>query len=46
VFTSGKPEIIDDAYADARFNQEVDRRTGYRTRNILCVPIRNKNRMR
>jgi adenylate cyclase len=44
VFTSGQAEIIPDAYADPRFNQEVDRRTGYRTRNILCVPIRNKNR--
>ena len=44
VFTSGQAEIIADAYADARFNQEVDRHTGYRTRNILCVPIRNKNR--
>jgi adenylate cyclase len=43
VFTSGTAEIIADAYADPRFNQEVDRRTGYHTRNILCVPIRNKN---
>jgi adenylate cyclase len=43
VFASGEAEIIADAYADPRFNQEVDRRTGYRTRNILCVPIRNKN---
>ena len=32
---------IDDAYADPRFNQEVDRRTGYRTRSILCGPIIN-----
>lgn len=43
VFTSGQAEIIPDAYLDARFNQDVDRRTGYRTRNILCVPIRNKH---
>jgi len=44
VFTSGEAEIITaDAYSNSRFNQEVDRRTGYRTRNILCVPIRNKN---
>ena len=32
VFTSGKPIIIHDAYADPRFNPEVDRKTGYRTR--------------
>ena len=44
VFTRGEAEIISDAYTDARFNQEVDRKTGYRTRNILCVPIRNKKR--
>jgi adenylate cyclase len=42
VFTSGQAEIIHDAYADPRFNQDVDRQTGYLTRNILCAPIRNK----
>jgi adenylate cyclase len=42
VFGSGVAEIIADAYQDKRFNQEVDRRTGYRTRNILCVPVRNR----
>ncbi|MBI5607683.1 MAG: GAF domain-containing protein [Deltaproteobacteria bacterium] len=30
-----------DAYADPRFNQDVDRSTGYRTRNLLAVPLRN-----
>jgi adenylate cyclase len=38
-FTAGAPINIPDAYADARFNQEVDRRTGYKTRNMLCMPI-------
>lgn len=42
VFGSGRGEIIPDAYADPRFNRSVDTETGYRTRNILCVPIRNK----
>jgi adenylate cyclase len=42
VFGSGVGEIVDDAYRDARFNPEVDRRTGYRTRNILCVPLCNR----
>lgn len=41
VFTSGRGEIIPDAYADTRFNRWVDTETGYRTRNLLCVPIRN-----
>ena len=44
VFTNDVGEIIPDAYADQRFNREVDSKTGYRTRNILCVPIRNKKR--
>uniref|UniRef100_A0A8C4Q4Y3 Phosphodiesterase n=2 Tax=Eptatretus burgeri TaxID=7764 RepID=A0A8C4Q4Y3_EPTBU len=30
---------IADAYADDRFNREVDLYTGYTTRNILCMPI-------
>ncbi len=43
VFKAERPEIIPDAYADARFNQEFDKKTGYRTRNILCAPIRAKD---
>lgn len=42
VFTMGRSEIVKNAYADPRFNREVDRNTGYRTRNILCAPIRSK----
>ena len=34
---------IPDAYADSRFNQAIDKRTGYRTRNILCAPLRNRS---
>ncbi len=30
---------VPDCYADPRFSQEVDRRTGYHTRNLLCVPL-------
>ncbi len=32
---------IPDAYADPRFNPEVDLRTGYRTRSVLCGPVKN-----
>jgi adenylate cyclase len=42
VFTTGRTETITDPYADARFNPEIDRRTGFTTRSILCVPITNK----
>ena len=30
---------IPDAYEDSRFNPEVDKKTGYRTRSIIAVPI-------
>jgi adenylate cyclase len=40
VFKSGEGLIIEDAYADDRFNQEIDRQTGFKTKNILCAPIR------
>ncbi len=39
VLTSGVVENIADPYADPRFNQAIDKQTGFRTRNILCVPI-------
>lgn len=42
VFRTGEPVIIPDAYADPRFNPAVDRKTGFRTRNIICAPIRNR----
>jgi len=32
---------IEDAYADSRFNLEVDRHTGYQTKSILCGPVKN-----
>ena len=40
VFQSGEGLIIEDAYADDRFNQEVDRQTGFKTKSILCAPIK------
>src|SRR6476620_1872995 len=40
VFTTGRGVIIADAYKDERFNPEVDKNTGYVTRNILGVPVR------
>ncbi|HEV2568953.1 adenylate/guanylate cyclase domain-containing protein [Sphingomonas sp.] len=43
VFTSGRAENIADPYADPRFDQSVDQKTGFRTRSILCQPIVNKH---
>jgi HD-GYP domain-containing protein (c-di-GMP phosphodiesterase class II) len=40
---SGESIIIDDAYMDERFNQDIDRQTGYRTKAILVIPILNND---
>jgi adenylate cyclase len=40
VFTTGQAAIVHDAYSDPRFNRSVDERTGFVTKNILCVPIK------
>ena len=39
-FSNNKGVIVDDAYKDDRFNKTIDMRTGYRTKNILCAPLR------
>ena len=41
VFTTGETINIPHAYADLRFNPEFDKQTGFFTRSILCVPVRN-----
>jgi len=41
VAQSGQTVNVEDAYADPRFSPDVDRRSGYRTRSILCVPMRD-----
>jgi phosphoserine phosphatase RsbU/P len=38
-FRSEKAINVPDAYADPRFNPEVDRKTGYVTRNMLTSPL-------
>jgi K+-sensing histidine kinase KdpD len=43
VAQTGESINIPDAYSDPRFNREVDQKTGYRTRNILCMAMRNKD---
>jgi len=42
VATTGEPVVIEDAYSDTRFNKKVDLETGFRTRDIMCVPIKSK----
>eukprot|EP01059_Diplonema_ambulator_P034667 TRINITY_DN7896_c0_g2_i1.p1 TRINITY_DN7896_c0_g2~~TRINITY_DN7896_c0_g2_i1.p1 ORF type:complete len:562 (+),score=93.94 TRINITY_DN7896_c0_g2_i1:27-1688(+) len=35
----GRSLIISDAYRSPHFNPDIDSRTGFKTRNMLCVPI-------
>ena len=46
VFITGETVNIEDAYLDPRFNQEVDRATGYRTQSILAIPVLGKKGQR
>ncbi len=41
VFRSGVGEIVNEAYADERFNQQVDLESGFVTRSLLCAPVKN-----
>jgi transcriptional regulator with GAF, ATPase, and Fis domain len=41
VIRGGKTIVVEDAYNSPLFYPEIDSQTGFRTRNILCVPIRN-----
>ena len=40
VFSNKEGAIILDAYKDDRFDKSVDMRTGYRTKSILCAPLK------
>ena len=39
VAKTGETVSIPDAYKDARFNKEVDEKTGYNTKSVLCMPV-------
>jgi len=42
VAQTGDVVNIADAYSDPRFNPEIDRKSGFKTRNVLCMPMRDK----
>ncbi len=39
VLQTGKSVRVDDAYAEPQFSQKVDKASGYKTRNLMCVPL-------
>ena len=42
VTKTGQVVNVTDAYADPRFNREVDEKTGYKTKNLLAAPLGTK----
>jgi len=42
VAASGEAEILDDPYIDSRFDPKVDQITGFLTRSLLTVPVRDR----
>ncbi|MEM9118621.1 MAG: ATP-binding cassette domain-containing protein [Cyanobacteria bacterium P01_F01_bin.56] len=43
VATTGETVNIPEPYDDERFNPQIDRDTGFLTRNILCLPMLNED---
>ncbi|OGU74993.1 MAG: hypothetical protein A3G43_08035 [Ignavibacteria bacterium RIFCSPLOWO2_12_FULL_56_21] len=43
VAETGETINIPDVYQDKRFNRDFDKKTGYRTRSMLCMPMKNKD---
>jgi serine phosphatase RsbU (regulator of sigma subunit) len=41
VAETGESLLINDVASDPRFDSSTDRRTGFLTRNMLCVPLKN-----
>jgi len=45
VYTNKKSLIINNAQSEERFYRKIDAISGYTTRQILCVPLRVKNKL-
>src|SRR2546421_1172638 len=44
VFQTNETLLVPEPYQDARFNRDVDKRSGFITRNLLTVPVKNLER--
>ncbi len=40
-----KPLLIDDCYQDSRFNPEYDKKSNFKTKSMICVPMIRENRL-
>ncbi|HPC81750.1 MAG TPA: SpoIIE family protein phosphatase [Thermoanaerobaculaceae bacterium] len=43
VAAEGQPLVLDDPYGDPRFDRRFDTATGFVTRSLLTVPVRDRN---
>ncbi len=43
VAKTGKTVNLEDAYKDKRFDKEFDKRSGFKTKTMLCTPMKDKN---
>jgi hypothetical protein len=41
VADTSEPVMVNDVSQDSRYNPDLDRRTGFKTRSVLCVPVIN-----
>ena len=41
VVQSGEPLIENEVYLDTRFNTEIDKKTGYMTKTMMVIPMKN-----
>jgi sigma-B regulation protein RsbU (phosphoserine phosphatase) len=44
VLEHGEALLVPDAYSDPRFFADADKKTGFRTRSILCVPLQRSGK--
>lgn len=40
-----EPVVIDDCYKDSRFNPDYDKKSNFKTRNMICVPMLRKDKL-
>jgi len=45
VAMNGKPVLINDCSKDSRFSANVDKKVGFSTKNMICVPVKSKNKI-
>src|SRR5512140_3188775 len=41
----GEPLIVPDVYTDPRFAKRIDEMTQWKTRSIICIPLKSKHRV-